>query len=392
MIYFILYYYTKTLRGRKEIPMINYGIIGAGNCGGQIVNLAANLMKVDGIAINTSDQDLSEVKSETVKSYLIGDKKGAGQNRLTAKKSLKAAIREITESEEFKKFVSSLELIYIVSSTGGGTGSGISPILYHMISQMTTAPVILVGILPTLGEDRGVQMNTANYLDEIYNKISNTRYMLYDNNKALNKSSVDMLKTINEAVVHDMKVISCFYNQSTPYSSIDDQDMMSIINPAGRIVVASVDSIKEKDLDEKGMEERLIDDLKKSYQCELDRDKICMNTGLITNLSPKLNDSLDMNIPAVHEFIGEPKGTGFKHIGITDDDSEPNYTYLIGTGLSPVNDRIKKIGDRIEELNEKQKELPAASALNSIQLDAAVDTDKEVKATVDVNDSFGLLM
>ena len=370
--------------------MINYGIIGAGNCGGQIVNLAAETMKVDGIAINTSDQDLSEVKSETVKTYLIGDKKGAGQNRLTAKKSLKNDIREITESDDFKKFVSGLELIYIVSSTGGGTGSGISPILYHLISQMTKAPIILVGILPTLGEDRGVQMNTASYLDEIYNKIPDTRYMIYDNNKAANKSSVEMLKTINEAVVHDMKVLSGYFNQATPYSSIDDKDMLSIIKPAGRIVVASVDSIKEKDLDEMGIEERLVDDLKRSYHCELDRDKICMNTGLITNLSQKLNDSLDMNISMIHEFTGEPKGTGFKHIGITTDDSEPNYTYFIGSGLSPVNDRIKKLADRISELNDMQKDLPEASALNNIQLDTPVDDDEGVNNKVDVNESFSL--
>ena len=98
--------------------MIKYGIIGIGNCGGQIVNLASKEMKIDGIAINTSDQDLSEVVSDTVKTYLIGDKKGAGQSRTRAKKYLKSDIREITESEDFTKFISGLELIYVVSSMG----------------------------------------------------------------------------------------------------------------------------------------------------------------------------------------------------------------------------------------------------------------------------------
>ena len=97
--------------------MIKYGIIGIGNCGGQIVNLASKEMKIDGIAINTSDQDLSEVAADTVKTYLIGDKKGAGQSRTRAKKYLKSDIREITESEDFTKFISGLELIYVVSST-----------------------------------------------------------------------------------------------------------------------------------------------------------------------------------------------------------------------------------------------------------------------------------
>lgn len=370
--------------------MIKYGIIGIGNCGGQIVNLAAKEMKIDGIAINTSDQDLSEVHSETVKSYLIGDKKGAGQNRLEAKKFLKSSIKEITESDDFKGFVSKLELIYIVSSTGGGTGSGISPLLYHLVSQMTSAPVVLVGVLPTIGEDRGVQMNSATYLNELYNVLSGARYMLYDNNKATNLASTKMMSTINEAVVHDMKVLSGFYNRSTKYASIDDKDMITIITPPGRIVVSSLDSVKEKDLDEAGIEERLVQDLKTNYHCELDRDKICMNTGIITNLSQKLNDSLNMNIPKVYEFTGEPKGTGFKHIAIEEEDSATNYVYFVGSGMSPVNDRIQKIADRIDELDAAEKSLPPASALSKIKMDQEESPVSTKKEAIDVSESFDL--
>ena len=362
--------------------MIKYGIIGIGNCGGQIVNLASKEMKIDGIAINTSDQDLSEVAADTVKTYLIGDKKGAGQSRTRAKKYLKSDIREITESEDFTKFISGLELIYVVSSTGGGTGSGIAPLLYHMISQLVSVPVILIGVLPTIGEDKGVQENTAKYLKELYEVLDGAQYMLFDNNKGVNLSSTSMMSTINESIVHDIRVLSGFYNHSTKYASIDDRDMITMLSTPGRIVVGSIDEIKEKDLDTSCIEDRIIEDLKKNYHCELDRDKICMNTGIITNLSHKLNDSLNMNIPMIHEFTGEPKGTGFKHIGIAEDDSEPNYVYFIASGLSPVNDRIEKVAQRIHELNEARKDLPKASALDAIEFD---DEEEEEKKPGQVN-------
>lgn len=347
--------------------MIKYGIIGLGNCGGQITAKAAKELDVNGIVLNTSDQDLEKVKDagDNVHVFHLGDKQGAGQNRMEAKVALKEAIQVVVEDEDFKKFIKELEVIYIVSSTGGGTGSGIAPIMYDLVNSMSTATCILIGVLPTLEEDRGIQVNSLNYLNEIYNCLEDVRYMIYDNNNFTNLSSVNMMQKINQCVVNDIQILSGYFNTATEYTSMDNRDMLKVISSPGGIIVASVRDISEKDLDTLSIEERIIEDLKTNAHCEFDRDGIVQYTGIIVRLSERINETLNMNIPAIRGFIGEPKGTGFKHIYINTDQSLPNDAFFIASGMSPINDRIVKINERVAELDAKSTERSKATALES---------------------------
>lgn len=368
--------------------MLKVGVIGVGNCGGQIAAKVAAELKFDAVVINTSDQDLEKVKGDNVKIFPLGDKKGAGQDRSTAKLALKDAIQVVIEDLEFKTFISSQEKIFIIGSTGGGTGSGIGPLLYHLVNQMTTAQVTIVGILPTLGEDRGIQVNTLNYLNEIYNTMTDTRYMLFDNNKYSNLSSVKMMEGINSDVVESIRILSGYYASITSYASIDEKDMLTLTSPAGRIVTASAMDVTEKDLDTTTIEDMIIHDLKTNSHCEIDRDGAVANTGIITNLSSKINDTFDMNIPKISEFIGEATGTGFKHIGINNESSLPNNIIFIASGLSPINDRIEKINARIKELDEKASKRATASALENSKLDSNMEKESKTLGSVDVSAAF----
>ena len=74
--------------------MLNLGIIGIGNAGNQVASLAAEVMGIDAICINSSEKDLSMVNGRA-KKILIGDSKGAGKNRDEAKAFIKANIKEI---------------------------------------------------------------------------------------------------------------------------------------------------------------------------------------------------------------------------------------------------------------------------------------------------------
>lgn len=370
--------------------MIKYGIIGIGNCGGQITAKAAKELNVNGIILNTSDQDLEKVKDggDNIKIYALGDKKGAGQNRQAAKLALKGAIKTVVEDEDFKKFINDLEVIYIVCSTGGGTGSGISPLMYELINKMSNATCILIGVLPTLGEDRGIQVNSLNYLNEIYNSIDGVTYMLYDNNSLSDASSTMMMQKINQNVVNDIQILSGYFNTATQYASIDDKDMRRLISAPGGITVGSVRDITEKDLDTVSIEERMIKDLKTNSHCEFDRDGIVQNTGIIVRLSEKVNETLNMNIPAIHAFIGEPKETGFKHIYINPDSSIPNDAFFIASGMSPINDRIRKINERVAELDAKASEISKATALeDSVLGEQAVSGEKKAD-NVDISSIF----
>lgn len=376
--------------------MLKYGIIGIGNCGGQIAAKGAKELGVDTIIINTSDQDLETLETaDNIASYLLGDKRGAGQDREAAKKALEGSINQLVSDAGFTKFLDEMDLIYIASSTGGGSGSGIAPLLCTIVDGMCDGICIMVGVLPTLGEDRGYQINTLNYFDDLYNKMEGVRYMLFDNNKfAAESSSTKMMEKINQNAIDAIKVLSGYYNASTKYASIDDNDMKRLLSPFGGIIVGQVKEIGEKDLDTSSIEEMMVNDLKTNSHCEFDRDGVVQNTGIITNLSPKLNESFNMNIPVIHAFSGEPLETGFKHIAVNQDAGMPNNVFFIATGMSPVNDRIRKINERVAELDAKRAEKRTATALKDSVLENTVSR-KEKKATaapdiLSIFDRFGV--
>lgn len=348
--------------------MIKVSVIGIGNAGSQVAALAKEKLAIDVMVINSSQKDLMTIPDSITK-VLIGDSKGAGKERTAAKLFLKESIVKIISSEEYQKIFDQ-EIIFIVSSCGGGTGSGASMLLTNIISEVyPKVKIISIGILPTLKEALSTQLNTIAYMQELYETLSGATYMLYDNDKLAKLPTPVMMQSINECIVNDIDVIRGMYQIPTKYSSIDEKDMFNIISTSGRIAVASLRDIKEKDLDETDLETLLINQFKTNAHAELQRDKIVHRTGVISNLSDRLNEKFDSHIPMVQQFIGAPVEE-FEHIAINEDRHMPNNLFLIAAGLTQVNDRIRKINDRIDEINEMQKQREEESELNGIDFGA----------------------
>ena len=75
-------------------------IVGIGNAGGQVANMAENRYPelFDCIYINSSEADLAMVSERSEYKYKIGDREeieGSGKNRLKMKQYLKADINKI---------------------------------------------------------------------------------------------------------------------------------------------------------------------------------------------------------------------------------------------------------------------------------------------------------
>ena len=147
------------MKERGTTIMLVSGVIGIGNAGSQVASLAVS-EQMDAVVINSSENDLSTIPDNVIK-FPLGDLRGAGKNREEAKKFLKDSIKKILQTDEFVEFMDKKDVIFVVSSTGGGTGSGISPILTQILKKMfPDSYVILVGILPTLDEAYSTQINT----------------------------------------------------------------------------------------------------------------------------------------------------------------------------------------------------------------------------------------
>lgn len=382
--------------------MLKIGVIGIGNTGNQVAALAKERLSIPVIAINSSDKDL-ETLPDSIPKKLITSKdgecdRGSGKDRNRAKKYLKDSVMDIIKDEEIIKMISPLDVVFIVSSTGGGTGSGTAPLMQKILSSvLRDVKIILVGVLPVNDEALSAHVNTLQYLDELYKVLENPTYMLYDNDKLSGMPSYKILETVNNEIVSDMDVLRCTYNYTTKFDSIDDMDMTRLISYPGRIVVSRIQDFKEKDCDNVTIEDMIIDDLKRNSHVEAQRDKKIMASGIITNLSQALTEEFNNNVPAVREFVGEPVHS-FNHIYVNEDRKQPNNVFFIMSGLTPVNDKINIISDRVDEINERQRIMEEDNALSQVNLNELSDKigDVDVKSEeskVDLGnifESFGI--
>lgn len=368
--------------------MLKVGIIGLGNTGNQVAALAMKELNIPVMAINSSEKDLETIPEGVPKTLIKsadGLSQGAGKNRALAKSYLKDSIMTFLSSKEIQAFINDLDVLFIVSSTGGGTGSGTAPIMANIL-QSTFADVktILVGVLPVNSEALSSHVNTLEYLNELYSTLSNQTYILYDNDKFADIPSYQMMEKVNKEIIEDINVIRCMYNHTTRFDSIDEQDMLRLISFPGRITVARVQDITEKDCDSKSIEDMLIDTIKNNSHVESQRDKKLTASGIITNLSSRLSESFDNHTPKVREFVGTPIHD-FNHISINEDRKLPNNVFFICSGLTPINDKIHKISDRIAEIESKQKAMEEENAMNEIDLAelSGSISNKDVKSSTD---------
>lgn len=348
--------------------MIRLGLIGIGNCGNQVVSLAKETKDIPGIAINTSDKDLENVKNLTV--FKIGSSKGAGKSRDKAKAYVKQMMKQLLSQEKFKSHIDENDVVAVVASTGGGTGSGISVMLTHLLSTMyVDKRFILVHVLPSLKESLAAQQNTIEYLKEMNN--FNATYMSYDNGCKDGLPSNVMMKQMNEEIVEDLAVIRGDYLLNTPFTSIDEEDLTKILEVPGRLVVHRVYDIKEKDIDKVGIEDMLIQKLTDTtYSTELHNDNRVMKMGVILNVTEKLSNKIDTNFTEFKNQIGNPI-EGFEHVAIIEPSMNlKNRAIVISSGLSLPEDRIEKINERIQEiLDEIEKQKQVNSILDTIETD-----------------------
>lgn len=347
--------------------MIKVATIGVGNCGNQICELALNQHKIPGIAINSSQNDLSTVKSVT--KICIGDKFGSGKNRDEAKRFVKEQIRNLLGEKDFTDHITEHDVLFIISSTGGGTGSGMAPVLCDILSRsFPKKQFILVEVYPPIREALASQQNTIDFLKEVRNHLPNVAYMCYDNERYSDLPLNEMMRKVNEEIVDMMVAIRGEYQYSTPYESIDEKDMSTILNTPGRVAVYELTNIKEKDLDKTDLEDMLLDVIKNcSSNVELERDKVVKRIGIITNLTTKLNPAFDPNIKKLKDLIGEPAEL-FQHIYI-DDALAENRIVLILAGLSVPDDRLEKMVERIEEGLEALAKTKSSSVLDDLDTD-----------------------
>jgi len=210
-------------------------LIGLGQAGGKITD---KFMEYDrgikgediyrGLAVNSARVDLKGLKEVSgAKRVLIGETlvKGHGvgaNNQLgaeIAKKDIEKIMSAISQAgtEEADAFL-------IVTSLGGGTGSGSAPIVAKHLKRTYSEPVYVLGVLPADNEggvyhlnaarslktlskyadsiilvDNGIMLNTGESLKEAYSRINREMVKRFD--VLFRGGEVDAMEHVPEMVV-----------------------------------------------------------------------------------------------------------------------------------------------------------------------------------------------
>jgi hypothetical protein len=73
--------------------------------------------------------------------------------------------------------------------------------------------------------------------------------------------------------------------------------------------------------------------------------------GVITYFTDAVNSLYTHSMKKLEEFVGTPVER-FNHNAINEGNENLNFMYMILSGMSPINDRAKRITNRIEELKQ----------------------------------------
>ena len=373
-------------------------IVGVGNCGSQVASLAQTKYPelFDCVYINTSKSDLMMVKHEDALKFKIGKEnevEGSGKNRTRMKEYLQGDIEELLTNENFQKVVDK-KYAFIISSAAGGTGSGAAPVLMEIMRQMfPDTNFVLVTVLPQISASLTEQGNALEFLTELYDVLGESiTYMIYDNENASDLPPTKALEVINDNIVEDLRILSGVDNYPTPYESIDEADMENIISTPGRLLVTRLDKkLTEKNIEDNSLDEMIIKSIKQSAHAETERNKKVVRWGVITYFTDAVNKLYKSDLEGLANFIGNPIER-YNHNAINDTGDESlNFLYMIASGLSPINDRVMKMTDRIETLkaalanDESSKYVLSGDSVSYDALEIRKKADKRANTPDEIN-------
>ena len=325
---------------------LKISIIGCGNAGGQAVVKAHDKENFDVFVINSSAKDLSsDVISDNIKSFVIGNGRGCGKDREISKAFLKDSFESLMATNEFSFMVESSDVIIIVASTAGGTGSGISPMLAYLLGKKYPGKTFLVfGFLPKKAESPIAQYNAIEFIDELDNM--EIPYVLLDSDYLSNEDAAVAHEKICDEFVLKAKVIrGDFFSNSTD-DMIDESDELSIITRPGLMNISVTLGVTQEQFGQ--LSKIMLDNLtKNSLSCPIQKDKRVECMGVVINTPNGTSEDVKAgNYKELTDVIGNAPKV-YSHFGIVNEPESQLITIL--SGLTLPYDRVRVCKDIVEK-------------------------------------------
>lgn len=316
--------------------------VGIGGCG---TNIAFLFEKAGytAIHINSSAQDESAIKGAKVVKHLKGFNGCAGDRRLAAKAMAKniEIVDELLELEE--------EFIFIIFGAGGGTGSGIAPVLASMLCEESAEKgkkktVCSICVLPGKDEDLGFHQNAYNACKELLEIEEMGSVMFVDNNRHEKKLALNtQVFNLFDAFIAN--------NSVSAIGNVDEEEKRTILRSHGNMVMCNLPADKANT--EKVVEVMTTDNI----FAPIEQD------GTVEYIAVINSDNKGIKKDVLTSVFGVPKRT-FTGYGSKD-------TVVAASGLSFPFGHVRKLAELAKEKNKERQtgRKEVNNCLEDLQLD-----------------------
>jgi hypothetical protein len=369
------------MRGVGNMPKKLAGVIGVGAGGGNVAHLLTEYDYYT-IALNTTEADMKALN--VLGKFAITGINGSGQDRNFSATQFKQYYKSFFEDEKTQELVAH-DLIYVVGTGGGGTGTIVSVMVTNFLKrEFPNKTIIAVGLLGSLKEPRQSQENMRDFLSDLETKTAGAPYMLFDNNRVRGKVGDDVYEAVNHDAVNAIRLLTKEYFVENTRSNIDGRDYARLTSFSGLLSVVTIDrlniTVAEETVDLVPRVKAAIDNSTAVFTKDPSAYGIFMSTH---------NDvyrQIDTTFNDIQDTIGRPsEGLVFKHLQQRSDSIKQGPEFgIIVTGTAAPVERFKQIETRIaEESSQKEKDRLPEIKRNNEKLTFAGDGSSNQRGSGD---------
>lgn len=235
-------------------------VVGLGGAGGNVANEAAKL-HISAGAINFSQKDLDSLEDVRYKLKIMGSE-GVGHDRALAIELVQEHYAMIVKFVKDTFSNPSIDIIFLPFASGGGSGSGIAPMLSELLAYEMPDKVIVP--MPILADDSEMlmsQSNTYNAMEEL--SRLDLCILPIDNNEVRNiyktyKNKVYEIANSTAALL--ISKIVAYTDKSSKNGNFDNRDLITVFRQRGMAIIAEAEiaSLPKAEISTKGVAESVV--------------------------------------------------------------------------------------------------------------------------------------
>lgn len=332
-------------------------IIGCGGAGGNIADEASKAGFATG-AINFSKQDLDSLDNVPLKLRIPGSE-GVGHDRDEAKRLLTKHYKMCVEwiIEHFSS--PSIEVIIFATSSGGGTGSSITPMLVELMKQMMPEKTYSVIVTtPDLSEVDNIQANILDTVGELSDL--DISIIPVDNNQIKKYGSISTKSEIysitNNTVINHLAKLHSYTERASKNGTFDKRDFKTTFRTKGILTFSEFDIFSTANntfnVSADSVANRIHDIWEKSIYVPVPRD-------FVTRAAVVFDGTEDMLQHINHELIFSyfDQGAPIDLFEGFYSNHEANKVMTVLSGLPWINSRLSQIDNQIEKNKDKIQQI-----------------------------------